>query len=213
MTKERPILFSGEMVKSILGGQKTMTRRILKVDGRGIAPSFTRVEYKPGLNCINAADRTNGWIEIRDCPYGKVGDQLWVRETFMYADPISRIDYKADGKHILHHSNEACKKFADVFERNPDNIGRWYPSIHMPRWASRILLEITDIRVERLQDISEEDARKEGVLFKDNGDLYRGLPAKQAFASLWESINLGTWTYNPWVWVVSFRKIERRASE
>lgn len=166
MSKERPMLFSGEMVKSILGGQKTMTRRILKVDGGGIAPSFTRVKYKPDLNCKNAADRTNGWLEIRDCPYGKVGDRLWVRETFKYSLSMGRFDiqFKSDLNVLfgidLHY--DILKKFKQ-YKGEEEDFYKWRPSIHMPRLASRITLEITDIRIERLQDITEEDAINEGV--------------------------------------------------
>lgn len=194
-TKERPILFSGEMVRAILDGRKTQTRRIVKPQ----PPSHVREirvgmfepvvirkgMEEPGTPVFGFADEERGW----KCKYGKPGDRLWVRETWFCITgepgPIS-CNYKADfGEH----------RFA----------GFWKPSIHMPRWASRITLEITGVRVERLNDISEEDAIAEGC---QCSGVPSSLTNRGAYAKLWESINgKGSWSLNPWVWVVEFKRV------
>ena len=220
--KERPILMSGPMVRAILDGRKTQTRRIVKPQPPA---NVTRVTMVPNtasgkatmvwcqdgpidpLNGWNYKERhPNGW----QCPYGMLGDRLWVRESwhqrgkFVFALPDSdkrswlgtrEIAYSADAK-------------------RPGHDWRSRPSIHMPRWASRITLEITSVRVERLQDISEEDAKAEGAPF-ELGELERlilGAKAKyrSGFCRLWESINgPGSWASNPWVWVVEFKASSR----
>lgn len=198
--KERPILFSAPMVRAILDGTKTQTRRIVKhpaAEGKsGWHPTTTGWQYLPGGS------------ERPVCPYGRPGDRLWVRETHAPAadcwgawerrmcmdstGPAPIIHYQADG--------------GDPF------IERWRPSIHMPRWASRINLEITSVRVERLQDISEADAIAEGISKSDRtgGWLPGNCAAPEwAYRELWEQINgAGSWEANPWVWVVEFRRIE-----
>lgn len=220
--KERPILFSSEMVKAILEGQKTMTRRIMKVqppnDGGNYQAFRVLDGYKSDIGKIR-------WIN-KDClaycvntphfslPYGEIGDRLWVRETWYYEEH-------------MHDSTEGTPDLpGDLYSHRlvfkadcpdyPVNVGvgqhGWRPSIFMPRWASRITLEITDIRAERLQDITEEDAEREGV-----SDEWPILPvydtAKKRFRNLWDSINGGkpgkTWQDNPWVWVVEFRRFEK----
>lgn len=177
MTTERPILFSGPMVRAILDGRKTMTRRIFKrrtgITGPELDPTFR-------------------------CPYGSPGDRLWVRET--WAVPETVTFYRATDYGLL-----------------PPGA-KWSPSIHMPRRASRLTLEVTDVRIERLHDISEEDARAEGVesIAFDwrNYMPEREAPeqfhknARESFFSLWESINgTASLASNPWVWVVSFRRL------
>lgn len=171
-SRERPILFSSPMVRALIAGTKTQTRRVVKGE----------------------------WIV---CPYGGPGDRLWVRESHWWFkdehDPVTGyyppkltaedVEYRADG----------------------ERPGRsWRPSIHMPRWASRITLEITGVRVERLQDISAEDCIAEGMQSRmrehdavcDLRDQYR---------DLWEHINgPGSWDANPWVWVLEFRRLERQ---
>lgn len=192
--KERPILFIAPMVRAILEGRKTQTRRIVKP--------------QPSMEC-DCEPEGYSWVPMHkgrelshhQCPYGQPGDRLWVRETFsgpwcMGDTPpskwgrSSRIWYWADG--------------------NPEE-GDWTrprPSIHMPRWASRITLEITDVRVERLQDISDADALSEGIYPTSTG-LYAGA-AKAEFRKLWESINgPESWSANPWVWVIEFKKLEQ----
>ena len=177
--KERPILFSSPMIHAILDGRKTQTRRIVKSAndscGDPIMPNDSRLP----------------------CKYGKPGDRLWVRESF-------RLTGDSHGEYY------AGDKLGGVIYRatNPDGIcdmeGGWKPSIHMPRAKSRKTLEITGIRVERLQDISEKDAIAEGVGSAVTRDCKR-----PKFVALWESINgPGSWDANPWVWVVGFRRIE-----
>jgi len=201
--KERPILFSGAMVRAILSGQKTQTRRVVK---------------------LYPADTV-----AAPCPYGQPGDRLWVRETWQgpimegdefenrYHDDPAKFQtpeycfYAADGG--------SAPEFVDV----DDNLRCcWRPSIHMPRWACRLVLEIVSVRVERLQAISLVDAESEGII-KRRSDVYAGdvdwLPVKdgepfrtpvEAYRSLWQSINgPESWQANPWVWVVEFKRVQQ----
>lgn len=182
--KERPILFSGPMVRALLAGTKTQTRRIVK------ARDLEWMDVHQGLREPDNAER---------CPYGQPGNRLWVRETWHDASSAlhSCVLYRADGDELYG--------------------GKWCPSIHMPRWASRITLEVTGVRVDRLQDINEADARAEGIT--DGGCLNCGEPepcncaapqpdARDAFVHLWMSINgPDSWAANPWVWVIEFRRL------
>lgn len=197
--KERPIIFNGEMVKAILDGRKTMTRRIAK-PLRKNPPSLLSGEWSDSY----VLDKGNHEWLMKDCPFGKVGDRLWVRETFaVYGD-------KDDEHCVIHYR-----------ANNPEHFSRkgmgFKPSIHMPRWASRITLEITSIRIERLQDISEDDAKAEGV---NGGCIVCGELAenckcatpspdfKDSFIHLWRSIyGEESWSANPWVWVVEFKQV------
>lgn len=194
--KERPILFSGEMIRALLAGTKTQTRRVVKLPNGGYIPPSERKD-------------PNGWRQLlRECKYGQPGDRLWVREAFQIMHRGDDWDipiYRADD--IAGHIN-----------------GGWRPSIHMPRAACRLVLEITDVRVERLQDISEADALAEGVKRSQRAvsssaavpcfwDYQRNQPdyrdARSSFSSLWESINgAGNWDANPWCWVIEFKKVE-----
>lgn len=178
--KERPILFSGDMVRAILYGQKTQTRPVIADKILDRFESVDPDDYGEGMPSYETED--GQLILLSDlCPYGQVGDRLWVRETFTWDDISGKFLYKADNHYDLPYQS------------------KWKPSIHMPRKASRITLEITDIRIERLQDISEEDAIAEGM----NPELPRA-----KFRSLWESINgKGSWNLNPWVWVIEFKQI------
>lgn len=203
--KERPILFSGSMVRAILEGRKTQTRRIVNLN---------RAYHDCGRHEIMEWRNQNGfWFGLYEwntvarlqCPYGSVGERLWVRETWA---PKSSWDVEA-----------GCLYKASEPDQYKDLPFKWKPSIHMPRWASRINLEITGVRVERLNDISEADATAEGI-HNFGGDLGlfgydpKGTPcpmvggsATEAFALLWESINgPGSWALNPWVWVVEFKR-------
>jgi hypothetical protein len=200
---ERGILFSAPMVRALLDGSKTQTRRVVKD-----LPLWKITEI-----CLDAGG-TGKWMpngpapsgrgmaagHWRACPYGQPGDRLWVRETFsdIYGaggDERRRkeeVMYRADG------------------ETDPYVIGyRWTPSIHMPRWASRILLEITGVRVERLRDIGVEDIEAEGVVTSDEAIMEHGCRARVLdWQRLWESINgAGSWDANPWVWVVEFKRV------
>jgi len=208
-TRERPIIFGGEMVRAILGGQKTQTRRIVKPQPEDCIGLSELHRTYPASYPNHWAEAGASIVALKDgeapswrCPYGQPGDRLWVRETF--ADeaggtrkfPGEHIYYRADGEGV------------DL------QGGRWSPSIHMPRWASRILLEVNSVRVERLQDISDDDAMAEGVIpYKSgwtNGLLGPFSSPVLAFLDLWESINgPGSWDQSPWVWVVGFRRIEQ----
>ena len=190
--KERPILFKDEMIRAILDGRKTQTRRVVK-------PQPSNVINDLFIWRDNATPRDE---LMASCPYGQPGDQLWVRETYF-------------GNHFQHPNEPEDERelhyLADglpCFEGEEDEI-RWRPSIHMPRWASRLQLEIVNVRVERLQDISESDALEEGITYNhipNNGlDPMR---ARTWFRGLWESINgPGSWDLNPWVWVVEFKRM------
>jgi hypothetical protein len=188
--KERPILFSAPMVCAILAGTKTQTRRVVK---------------PRGLPCWSVQPADIPRI-LPFCPYGQPGDRLWVREAFgdctkgadimagmHYDPPLYRAD--ADSYGLLGHDG-----LGPVYEEEI----RWRPSIHMPRKFSRITLEVTDVRVERLQDISEADAKAEGC---GPATAYPH-QYRDAYAALWEQINgPGSWAANPWVWVVEFKRV------
>ena len=180
---DRPILFSAPMVRAILAGTKTQTRRVLR-DGTWWNPKHGVIRMAPaGLACT-------GFAPVA-CPYGQPGDRLWVREA--WAVP-HRYDH-------LGPSNIPVVGVRAHYAATEDRGGlRWRPSIHMCRWASRIALEIVSVRVERLQDISVEDCRAEG------GAYTSPLDVRAWYRALWESINgPGSWEANPWVWVVEFR--------
>ena len=210
--KERGMIFNGEMVRAILDGRKTQTRRIMKPQpepcprGGHWWPSNV---FKTMLHVEDEMQNgKGGWGGLVGdaCPFGAVGDRIWVRETW-----ASGLSTKSTLAYRATHKRE------DLEDGFYDTI-KWTPSIHMPRWASRILLEITDVRVERLNAISEEDARAEGII--DGGCLNCGEPepcgcanpepdATDAFAYLWQSIyRQESWNANPWVWVISFERIE-----
>lgn len=212
--KSTPILFSAPMICAILSGAKTQTRRAGKVQ----SDSFTElgihyIRHATKGEIIQATYRaypkggTARWA-ICECPYGIPGDRLWVRETWgVEANDMERraVRYRADGVGLL---------------------GDWRPSIYMPRWASRLTLEIVSVRVERVQDISEADAVAEGIeQFPDGSwrDYIASKPAynqcdtaRDSYRTLWDSINGQprqgkpdvSWAANPWVWVIEFRKVE-----
>lgn len=195
MSKERPILFNAAMVRAILGGHKTQTRRIVKTcRERGMQGPVVRGQKGEVATVGFAA--TAGL-----CPYGQPGDRLWVRETYGYkirsagGTPHVSIAYRATEPDAVH-----------CYDCNGEELTmKWRPSIHMPRWASRITLEIVSVRVERLQDISNEDAVAEGI----GAPLDIRYAALDEFKPLWESINgAGSWAANPWVWVIEFERLE-----
>jgi hypothetical protein len=167
--RERPILFSGAMVRAILDGSKTQTRRVVKYR-----------DYAEDDSQVHATE----------CPYGQPGDRLWVRETWSVppgdeVEPGARLLYRADP--------------ADDAQWSPAPLFRWRPSIHMPRWASRLSLDLTGVRVEPVQDISEADAIAEGR------NLLVAHPGY--FPDTWDAINAARgygWDANPWVWVLEF---------
>lgn len=192
--KERPILFSTPMVQAILEGHKTQTRRIVKQ------------KHLPFVENILNGFLDGEWNQ-RPLPYGTKGDRLWVRETWAYALYF--------GKHTGHYFYRATYKNSGSY----DDIKGWKPSIFMPRSANRIMLEITNVRVERLKDISEADAKAEGVIAGcsncgdpvdyDNCKCNSNKPEYiDSYIWLWESINgTGSWNLNPWVWVIEFRRL------
>lgn len=216
--RERPILFSGPMVRAILAGTKTQTRRVVKpqpwasccieegMDGEAPFVYSALTGDGPGYDVD----------EVRTpcrCPYGAPGDRLWVREAWgigSRTDPwggYDGIEYRADEAWLEDGDLLPCHKVS-----TPDDVclgdyrAGWKPSIHMPRWASRITLEITGVRVERLQDISVEDCRAEGGMYDSPVDV------RAWYRDLWESINgPGSWDANPWVWVVEFRRLDTSA--
>jgi hypothetical protein len=238
-TKERPILFSGPLVRAILRDvdPKTVTRRLVKpmpgLQSTWMNERFLRlasvrgyavVEGRFGVSWEHPGGGPGGWTA---CPYGGPGDRLWVRETWADADIMyqghqndspSVVAYRADKSAIQY---EAAKPMAvpafDLAQWNWDAL-KWRPSIHMPRWASRVTLEIVSVRVERLQDITEEDAKREGIteIFSDvfDGGLGRAMATtpRAAFSKLWNEINEkrpgASWKSNPWVWRIEFRRIK-----
>jgi hypothetical protein len=206
---ERPILFSAPMVRAILDGSKTQTRRVVKpqpiYDGR-FAGNWKIV----GKNGHEAATCSPLVGEL--CPHGRQDDRLWVRENFR---PIYPQDPTYNGGRPIEYDYAATYQHGN---RLGDYIGikkRWKPSIHMPRAASRITLEVTGVRVERLQDISEDDALAEGcsstAIVHEDGEDYTGHYASEEYQDLWESINgPGSWEANPWVWVVEFKRLDQK---
>lgn len=200
--KTRPILFSGEMVKAILEGRKTQTRRVVK-------DSF----------------KVNGFMDIKfdplKCPYGQPGDRLWVRETWRPLwDDIDApgglgdcIQYRSDMVKIKPsiHDYETGMMF-DAMCVHSDANPKWHPSIHMPLWASRITLEITGLRVERVQEISFSDVFAEGAADHRNCYPQEIGYVEGLYAELWDSINAKRgygWSVNPWVWVVEFKRVQQ----
>ena len=209
--KERGMIFNSEMVRAILDGRKTQTRRPIKWK----QTRFTEIgEREDGSKWPWSEDAEHACDFWHPCPFGAVGDRIWVRETWAEAG-ASAPDLK------LYRANYP-EHVPSIYENVPpaEEI-RWTPSIHMPRTASRILLEITDVRVERLNAISEEDAEAEGIDMEalyDSQDCYdciadhnmTGRPTVTgAFKYLWESIyGEEGWKSNPWVWVIEFKRVE-----
>lgn len=206
----RPILFKDEMIRAILEGRKTQTRRIIKPP-RG---------FPKNSHCDPFIQPPAVWwwlgmhspCVLQECPYGQIGDQLWVRESWrgpcQWGEWQDKFIYRADGP----------SEWPTNIQ--PPHVATWKPSIHMPRSASRITLEITDVRVERLQKISYEDAQAEGVQTETADPWFYHIPTKLnvydfaadepqgSFRKLWESINgPSSWNENPWVWVIEFKRV------
>lgn len=203
--KEHPIIFNGEMVRAILDGRKTQTRRIIKPMPLPECDSCVDIDYGRFIFGTLSRDGLTKTIhESIKCPYGQAGDSLYVRER-LEKDKIFWCYYS--DKVIVEVSEEdRTAAVGWAFHKEQD----YCPSIHMPKWASRIHLEITDIRIERVQDISEQDAAAEGCPTPVPGDGPK-LP-NLWFRKLWDRINGKTekdWHSNPWVWVVEFKRIEK----
>ncbi len=230
--RERPILFSGPMVRALLAGTKTQTRRVVKPQPDSTHSGFPywNVGGYRASWCRSAAD--GGPLEPTNpllCPYGQAGDRLWVRETWNWFDP-GTIPTDRAGARAPFTGSQAGRDIPWVAAYAADGHlpytgyeGRdhWRPSIHMPRWASRITLDITAVRIERLQDISDEDACAEGIecMAGDPECGYRNyldktgqdwtLSPRESFQSLWESINgPASWSTNPWVWPLVFQRAQ-----
>lgn len=218
--KARPLLFSAPMVRALLDGRKSQTRRIVKVDGLDFIGGKGDSPNSPGAYGFEGEDGY-WWVLSRTpedgeqsipCPYGQPGDLLWVRETCFTDDDRRIAIYVADGTTYVGHYKKR-------------------PSIHMPRWVSRLTLKITEVRVQRLQEISDNDARAEGIGqtwgdFMGNAPewahesisskhgaqgshLYDNRRSSENFRFLWESLNgPGSWEANPWVWAISFEVIK-----
>ncbi|MBA6160541.1 hypothetical protein HGK53_15950 [Klebsiella variicola] len=211
--KERGMIFNGEMVRAILDGRKTQTRRPIKWK----QTRFTEIgEREDGSKWPWSEDAEHAFDFWHPCPFGSVGDRIWVRETFQ--GPLFDFDlmdsYCKDSTPF--EKSEFCVYKADgvpapeFYDADDELHCCWRPSIHMPRWASRILLEITDVRVERLKSISDRDALREGC---NAADMKSGDCVADVFARLWASIyGSDSWNANPWVWVIEFKRVEGGAA-
>lgn len=199
--KERPVLFNGEMVRAILDGRKTQTRRMVKPQPNWIRPCV-------GEDGIAHGYCNSGPTEGLRCPFGQVGDQLWVREAWGLHDTLPKDG--PDNATVYYRSTDG--------DRHDLRYQKWRPSIHMPRWASRITLEIIEVCVEQLQDIGSDGRSGKAVLAEGVKQCYidkftewfhpDDCPA-MAFRELWQSVyGAESWAANPWVWVVEFRKLE-----
>lgn len=202
--RERGMTFNAEMVRAILEGRKTQTRRIIKPQPELTERSgFSWKGYVYG-SASDARETNRNFAHVA-CPFGKIGDRIWVRETFRVmgcATDVARLMYKASERNSFTESTRTVP--VGTCTKQPSQS--WTPSIHMPRWASRIVLEITDVRVERLNDISDGDAIREGC---STVDMQSGDQVADVFTRLWMSIyGEESWQANPWVWVISFQRVE-----
>lgn len=179
MTKERPIPFSAPMVRALRDGSKTQTRRIVK--GLDVRAGMPEPEWRSLISC---------------CPYGQSGDRLWVREAWRTLDAHDHIPPRE--------MDASYRLWFEADTPHQPGFGKYRPGMFMPRWASRITLEIVSVRVELLQDISRGDAMGEGCPFPN---MAQGDDPRQWYADLWEQINgPGSWAANPWVWVIEFKR-------
>ncbi|WP_434102227.1 hypothetical protein [Klebsiella quasipneumoniae] len=239
---ERGMIFNAEMVRAILDGRKTQTRREVKLNldisclattydwatslaanhYQGLTEEQIQQKAESLRGVIHPVILGNGQMVSIICPHGKPGDRIWVRETFAALEPGSYEQVKPQEGHCQDLRYAATDRLA---KSDADIRGyKWVPSIHMPRWASRILLEITNVGVQRLQDISSGDAVREGIYQLpasgryciSPGDQYFGWvshSAKEVYSWLWSSIyGEENWKANPWVWVIEFKRVEGGAA-
>lgn len=240
--KERPIIMQGCSVNAVLDGRKTQTRRVIVMNG-----DFVLLDYGKGWWPYKSDDGESEMVQVRrhgktyldevplNCPYGVPGDRLWVKETwcplkdpFHFQNPALSRGYLLDMGGRPQRNGSAYR--ADCDERDGESercrteLGyKWHSPLFMPRWASRLTLEVTDVRVQRVQEISTQDAIAEGIRFDDVSGYWlggihnvKGTPtvhptARLAFKSLWNSINAKrgySWEVNPWVWALTFKKID-----
>lgn len=238
--KEHPILFSGPMVRAILEGRKTQTRRVVKPCPDGFewavkhsGDTFTNTLWDgeqwithnipiscdclvytgPMQRCVDPTGSSNmEWFQWEStpltCPYGQIDNLLWVRETWAVNHNYDEWKPSDLEPGLLSLDLNYAASWVD----KPGYLGKIRPSIFMPRWASRLTLKIIDVRVERLQEISEDDAKAEGV--SPWHDTIDGIVYKPEFVSLWDSINAKrpgcAWNDNPYVWVIEFRKMDSK---
>ena len=212
------MIFNAEMVRALLDGRKTQTRRPIKWK----QTRFTEIgEREDGSKWPWSEDAEHACDFWHPCPFGAVGDRIWVREAFRVhsrATDVATLVYKASERNSW---TEQTHRVPVAVCNKPATPEKWTPSLHMPRWASRILLEITDVRVERLNAINEHDAQAEGVA-KLRGGFWKHyqpgwtqhqLSARGSFVTLWKSIyGDESWNSNPWVWVIEFKRVEGGAA-
>ena len=201
--KAHPIIFGTESVKAILEGRKTQTRRVIKP--QPINADYWTFHQDTPFNGAFYPNTDNALPKLLKCPYGQVGDRLWVKETWVTNPifPLTKLRGKEDLPYIIYKA-----------DKTQWNDYKWRSSLFMPRWASRITLEITGLRVERLQEITEEDCLAEGI--PERGTIFmhptaRGIPLIHAYANLWDSLNAKRgygWETNPWVWVIEFKILQ-----
>lgn len=228
--KARPILMSAPMVRGCLEGTKTQTRRTIKPQPSKFSLDPKRADALREGNAWFTDDPEFPGNHLRVCPYGRPGDLLWVRETVRAVDQGCKyVEYLAD-EHLAFCAPD-CTSESEIFQQwfllnayrtnDPDlDGGKPVPGIHMPRWVSRLTLEITRVRVERLQQISEQDAQAEGFRMTEGdplhahilyGAFWRNYPtARDGYIDLWDEINgEGAWAANPWVWVIEFESYQQ----
>lgn len=224
--RERPIIFNADMVRAVLDGRKTQTRRIIQSPAKNMQASGHKViEYREpgdkwyGEHVFSMRNQSGTWCDytkeqfLAKCPFGVVGDRLWVRESFYEHGHWQGGGYDPEDSYFV--SDKQVLFPADGIqrpsERKREDFWRSRPSIHMPRWASRITLEITGVRVERLNSMTEKDALAEGCLGGHDsipGYHYSATPHEH-FHHVWQSIyGDDSWQANPWVWVVEFKRVE-----
>lgn len=232
--KERPILLNAEMVRSVLDGRKTQTRRMLTPRQLKMIDAAASIGECYPLESGHQHENSQSYYR-ECCPFGAVGDRMWVRETWAvvshaFDDDGLMIDYVPDRPARAVHEKPFGKGYYSghaIYAADGgftwgdddgcvDGLSCWKPSIHMPRWASRITLEITGVRVERLNAISQEDAHAEGLeltgwrpTYSDPDSGGEVMTPYDNFAELWSSIyGEESWQANPWVWVIEFKRVE-----
>lgn len=225
--KTTPLLFQPDMVNALLDGRKTQTRRIVdwkRLHKQAGLPFPTRCKLA-WFKILSGwgIDAGDGVMRAVSCPYGDRGDLIWVREAFLCGYEFDENDVPTDKERVWYRASNPDLRWFDGESDWPRENAPWKPSIHMPRWASRLTLRITDIRVERMQDISREDAIAEGIErceWMYACDPWKNYIPKQSpcrgfsypprsYQSLWESINgRESWEENPWVWVIEFEVIQ-----
>ena len=221
-----PILFSGPMVRALLDGSKTQTRRVVTHEHAREVDLWAPDDRNPAwwrLGVHSGSGQVADMGAIR-CPYGAAGDRLWVRETWAPVDDLADGIKREDPTCVGYRADQSARSFEtsdppdgrplDTFAWNWDLV-HWRPSIFMPRWASRITLEITELRAQRVQEISEADAIAEGATPCTHPKMH-GATYIRYYACLWDSVNGKrpgcAWADNPWVWAVTFRRVEDAAA-